>query len=368
MLVAALTYKMTYDAGCAFRASIIISGQQNTNKFTSITRKCLFLPSSDFSGGEAVWEFPQSHVQWDDKPRRVCWLQTPPAHQLRASDRRSGWRRRRRRCGEEEKEGQLAKPIRTLLHNGREAFRAGAFPHTPHLLHRQHLPLHCLPILLMLYAPKQAGFGVQQRTRCRREGPGGHGCRRWDSEVSVTPQERESAEQQRLRSHGVRWGGRHSDHTKRNLPSCSPCQLLEWGTWWIGLRFISAIWRDRLPSCSWCLIEMNKKDSRSSSPPATLLWSFLLTNEQLKKHTVCRKMVLSIFVVGCQGAGLCYSFTNTWKWSVFPPTTTFLFFHRVLLLGNCLYALEFPSADENGSTQPAHPHLLFDLKPLWLVD
>lgn len=31
------------------------------------------------------------------------------------------------------------------------------------------------------------------------------------------------------------------------------------------------------------------------------------------------------------------------------------FSHRVQLLGNCLYALEFPSADGNGSVQPPHP-------------
>lgn len=33
----------------------------------------------------------------------------------------------------------------------------------------------------------------------------------------------------------------------------------------------------------------------------------------------------------------------------------FFFFHRVQLLGNCLYALEYPSADGNGSVQPTHP-------------
>lgn len=32
-----------------------------------------------------------------------------------------------------------------------------------------------------------------------------------------------------------------------------------------------------------------------------------------------------------------------------------VFFPSVQLLGNCLYALEFPSADGNGSEQPTHP-------------
>lgn len=38
----------------------------------------------------------------------------------------------------------------------------------------------------------------------------------------------------------------------------------------------------------------------------------------------------------------------------------FFFPRCVQLLGNCLYALEFPSADGNGSVQPPHiPHLPF---------
>lgn len=46
----------------------------------------------------------------------------------------------------------------------------------------------------------------------------------------------------------------------------------------------------------------------------------------------------------------------------FPPNmgkwlSSFPFFRGVLLLGNCLYASEFQSADGNGSAQPTHLHL-----------
>lgn len=51
---------------------------------------------------------------------------------------------------------------------------------------------------------------------------------------------------------------------------------------------------------------------------------------------------------------LCVFFPpNTWKWS-----SSFPFFHGILLLGNCLYAQEFQSADGNGSAKPTHLHLL----------
>lgn len=52
---------------------------------------------------------------------------------------------------------------------------------------------------------------------------------------------------------------------------------------------------------------------------------------------------------------LCVGFffpPNMGKWS-----SSFPFFHGVLLLGNCLYASEFQSADGNGSAQPTHLHL-----------
>lgn len=164
---------------------------------------------SHSSGWEAVWEFPQSLSHRDDEPQWVRWLQTPPVLQLRVRDRRSG--SGRGRWGEEEKEGQLAQPIRTLLHHRCKALRGVRFPQPPHLLHSQYLLLNRLPILCILDTPKQAGLGPQQWIRSRawwrsgREGAGSHGCLRWHSEVAVTAQEWEFAKQQRPHSHGVRW-------------------------------------------------------------------------------------------------------------------------------------------------------------------
>lgn len=205
----------------------MISAHQTTTKHqetASFMLKYSVLLSYHFSGREAVWEFPQSHSQRDDKPRWVRWLQTAPALQLRARDRsrRSSRRRSRGWWSEEEKEGQLAKQIWTLLHHGREAFRASSFPDSTRLLRGQHL-LHRLPVLLLLILDtlRPAGLSLQQwirsgswggRRRRRREGAWGHGCQQWDSKIPVTPQEWESAKQQRLHNHWARWGG-HSQWT-----------------------------------------------------------------------------------------------------------------------------------------------------------
>lgn len=165
------------------------------------------------SGWKTVWEFPQSHSEWDNKPRWVHWLQTASALELRTGDQRSS-RRRRGRWGKEEKEGQLAKQIWTLLYHRREAFWARTLPNSPHHLHRQHhLLLHRLAFLLfVLNALRSPMLSFQQwirgwgrrRIRRWREGAGGHGRERWDSKVAVTPQEWESAKQQQLYNHWVR--------------------------------------------------------------------------------------------------------------------------------------------------------------------
>lgn len=170
-----------------------------------------FLFFSLSSRREAVWEFSQSHNYRAGEPRWVHWLQTPPVLQLRARDRRSGGWRGRGRRSKEEKERQLAKPIRTLLHHGCEALRGVTFPQPPHLLRCQYLLFDPLPILLLLNTPKQARLGLQQwisswaQWRNRRKGAGSHGCLWWHSEITITSPKWEPAKQQWPHSNGVRW-------------------------------------------------------------------------------------------------------------------------------------------------------------------
>lgn len=67
-----------------------------------------------------------------------------------------------------------------------------------------------------------------------------------------------------------------------------------------------------------------------------------------KKH-LCDRLLVCMCVCMSERRSMCYMFTHVEVLCIF---FFFFLFHRVLLLGNCRYALEFPSADGNGSVQP----------------
>lgn len=66
------------------------------------------------------------------------------------------------------------------------------------------------------------------------------------------------------------------------------------------------------------------------------------------------------FVIGslCKSKGGSMLFAHTRGNGLYG----FFFPHRVQLLGNRLYALEFPSVDRNGSVQPTHPTSLLSFR------
>lgn len=111
---------------------------------------------------------------------------------------------------------------------------------------------------------------------------------------------------------------------------------------------------------------MNQKEAEaahvwhcgSGSPPATRAAVFSSTNNE--RNGECLHLCDRFIVIACQSVALCVC-VCVYVLVFFPKygevVVVFSLFHGVLLLGNCLYASEFQSADGNGSAQPTHLHL-----------
>lgn len=96
---------------------------------------------------------------------------------------------------------------------------------------------------------------------------------------------------------------------------------------------------------------MNETENVCGLPPCSKVLALPITNCKDLTHLCNCLLVCMCVYVRVRG---CVLFAHTRGSGLYVFFFVF-FFHRVQLLGNCLYALEFPSADGNGSVQPTHP-------------